>query len=86
MTHLQWWTTIKLISFISFKSSDSHKILCLQTDRQQSEQQVNRYPFCMIANNKYALEWNLIRNQAQEGPSWSWSDGSWIYNYLCNHN
>jgi hypothetical protein len=19
-----------------------------------------------------------------EGPSWSWSDGSWIYNYLCN--
>jgi len=56
MTHLQWWTTIKLISFISFKSSDSHKILCLQTDRQQSEQQVNRYPFCMIANNKYALE------------------------------
>jgi len=19
------------------------------------------------------------------GPSWSWSDGSWIYNYLCNH-
>jgi len=19
-----------------------------------------------------------------EGPSWSWSYGSWIYNYLCN--
>jgi len=20
-----------------------------------------------------------------EGPSWSWSYGNWIYNYLCNH-
>jgi len=20
----------------------------------------------------------------QTGPSWSWSYGSWIYNYLCN--
>jgi len=20
----------------------------------------------------------------KEGPSWSWSYGSWIYNYLCN--
>jgi hypothetical protein len=20
----------------------------------------------------------------QQGPSWSWSCGSWIYNYLCN--
>jgi len=20
----------------------------------------------------------------EEGPSWSWSYGSWIYNYLCN--
>jgi len=19
------------------------------------------------------------------GPSWPWSYGSWIYNYLCNH-
>jgi len=22
---------------------------------------------------------------ALEGPSWLWSYGSWIYNYLCNH-
>ena len=22
---------------------------------------------------------------AYEGPSWLWSYGSWIYNYLCNH-
>jgi hypothetical protein len=21
---------------------------------------------------------------AEQGPSWSWSYGSWIYNYLCN--
>jgi len=21
----------------------------------------------------------------REGPSWSWSYGSWIYNYLYNH-
>jgi hypothetical protein len=20
-----------------------------------------------------------------DGPSWSWSYGSWIYNYMCNH-
>jgi hypothetical protein len=25
-----------------------------------------------------------VNNFRYEGPSWSWSNGSWIYNYLCN--
>jgi len=24
------------------------------------------------------------RTKDQQGPTWSWSHGSWIYNYLCN--
>jgi hypothetical protein len=34
-------------------------------------------------------EWDLDEPRAifwlNKGPSWSWSYGSWIYNYLCNH-
>jgi hypothetical protein len=30
------------------------------------------------------LFWYLILSLLSEGPSWSWSYGSWIYNYLCN--
>jgi hypothetical protein len=30
---------------------------------------------------KAVLYWLLHK---KEGPSWSWSYGSWIYNYLCN--
>jgi len=26
----------------------------------------------------------LHRKEIQKGPPWSWSYGSWIYNYLCN--
>jgi len=25
------------------------------------------------------------RYRQDERPPWSWSYGSWIYNYLCNH-
>jgi hypothetical protein len=27
---------------------------------------------------------NSPDDQSIKGPSWSWSYGSWIYNYLCN--
>jgi len=27
---------------------------------------------------------NRISSKLLWGPSWSWSHGSWIYNYLCN--
>ena len=36
------------------------------------------------------LRWGACRVEVRglscrgEGPSWSWSHGSWIYNYLCN--
>ena len=30
------------------------------------------------------LKKNTITQHGAEGPSWSWSYGSWIYNYLCN--
>ena len=30
------------------------------------------------------LFYTLEYNQTKTGPSWSWSYGSWIYNYLCN--
>jgi len=26
----------------------------------------------------------LLFNFQFRGPSWSWSYGSWVYNYLCN--
>ena len=29
-------------------------------------------------------ELGAVYNNTLEGPSWSWSYGSWIYNYLCN--
>ena len=29
------------------------------------------------------LDKRIIKSWA--GASWSWSNGSWIYNYLCNH-
>jgi len=34
----------------------------------------------------YICVWNItnIWYKKMEGPSWSWSYGSWIYNYLCN--
>jgi len=34
----------------------------------------------------YTITINLISGfgQASKGPSWSWSYGSWIYNWLCN--
>jgi len=27
---------------------------------------------------------NIDEDILQQKPSWSWSYGSWIYNYLCN--
>jgi hypothetical protein len=35
-------------------------------------------------HNKYAFIITLTFLQFLTGPSWSWSYGSWIYNYLCN--
>jgi len=32
----------------------------------------------------YYQSTNLARMNALLSPSWSWSYGSWIYNYLCN--
>jgi len=32
----------------------------------------------LIESFKYPIEVCM-------GPSWSWSYGSWIYNYLCHH-
>jgi hypothetical protein len=29
-------------------------------------------------------ELGAVYNNTLEGPSWSWSYGSWIYNYMCN--
>jgi len=29
-------------------------------------------------------EYSNASSVANNGPSWSWSYGSWIYNYLCN--
>ena len=28
--------------------------------------------------------WKFINQITIRGPSWSWSYGSWIYNYICN--
>jgi len=36
--------------------------------------------YIFIYGNNYWV-WNL---KCLEGPSWSWSYGSWIYNCLCN--
>jgi hypothetical protein len=29
--------------------------------------------------------YSICQYQVSGGPSWSWSYGSWIYNYMCNH-
>ena len=35
------------------------------------------YPFYCNASSNFSYIWFM-------GPSWLWSYGSWIYNYLCN--
>jgi len=32
----------------------------------------------------HRISFTLSCFQILQGPSWSWSYGSWIYNYLCN--
>ena len=38
-----------------------------------------------ITNILLKVALHTINHQTIWGPSWSWSYGSWIYNYLCNH-
>ena len=47
--------------------------------------------FCIYLNFRYSIIWTfrtlyVFQNQLQNtrGALWSWSYGSWIYNYLCN--
>jgi hypothetical protein len=44
--------------------------------------------FCFGGGNRRNWKYKLliIHNNIKmcEGPSWSWYNGSWIYNYLCN--
>jgi hypothetical protein len=39
-------------------------------------------PVYVILNIMCFITPNFI--YTSQGPSWSWSYGSWIYNYLCN--
>ena len=53
------------------------------------QRSVDRWRFRGIFQSYIPLTSFLRHNQCQrfhfsEGPSWSWSYGSWIYNYLCN--
>jgi len=44
------------------------------------------YPWSSVTANQFivaTITLALHTNQSR-GPSWSWSYGSWIYNYLCN--
>ena len=39
-------------------------------------------PFLFLFHSRLST---LIQSSIIMGPSWLWSYGSWIYNYLCNH-
>jgi len=38
----------------------------------------------IFSNNLQIMLCGKIKIKQQWGSSWSWSYGSWIYNYLCN--
>jgi len=40
--------------------------------------------FIYIRIQSYLTWENIGTFRCLAGPSWSWSYGSWIYNYLCN--
>jgi hypothetical protein len=40
--------------------------------------------FNASVKNISAISSRMIKSYFTRGPSWSWSYGSWIYNYLCN--
>jgi len=41
----------------------------------------DKFSFLIILYQTYLYALNSLRRR---GPTWSWSYGSWIYNYLCN--
>jgi hypothetical protein len=43
--------------------------------------------YTRMNRNDYISQWGIacsVRALHGQGPSWLWSYGSWIYNYLCN--
>ena len=40
---------------------------------------------CHVMHKTYYAKLRQLPLSTNKGPSWSWSYGSWIYNYLCNY-
>jgi hypothetical protein len=54
---------------------------------QNSHPQYHPFPYIIISDSLF-VKWlwrsTTINTSTYERPSWSWSSGSWIYNYMCN--
>ena len=83
----QWWSTILPISTPVYTDK------CIACHRQivcvKSVQKINYIKVSCNFNFASLICLNMHMNPPStmnvwRGPSWSWSHGSWIYNYLCN--
>ena len=54
-----------------------------RTQKKRKKKQTRGELRCSIRSFMYLFS-RLYYLQAVMGPSWPWSNGSWIYNYLCN--
>ena len=64
-----------------------HSNTNVHTKRQLKQIYIERFFVCYKCHISYSINRNIGRQFVfllWGGPSWPWSYGSWIYNYLCN--
>ena len=63
-------------------TSFSHSMLCLCSHVYICNSTIENKKSTGIGKHNYMN--SCCKPQTSQGPSWPWSYGSWIYNYLCN--
>jgi hypothetical protein len=71
----------QFMSMLKEADSLKHKSQVINSMQKKDHKQI----WTALIHGIYLLSWSVQKkNRKNLGPSWPWSYGSWIYNYLCN--